>query len=219
MTDLWEKYLAYRARFPGKFDPPVGTDAEEAERAVRLGLGVAEAHPLWLWVREWDGSAVRERPVCLDDRTERRIEGYFAVAARRPDLFAPSELLPLKLDRRAMLAFGEETGRPVGLVFDNREYYQVVADLIDAPKPFAYARVLYPDAKGNGTVIVPRLLRPEGEPLFGLLHLFRHTIRRMAGAEWLCRSELLRRIRTGTILDGMPQTAMLLYTLHENILN
>lgn len=294
MTERWKKYLAYRARFPGKFDPPVGTEAEEEDQAARLDLGVAEEHPHWLWAREWDGCAVRERPIYLDDRTERQIEGYFALAARRPELFAPSERFPLKLDRRAMLTFWEETGRPVGLVFDNRDYYQVVADLIDAPKPYAYARVLYPDAKGNGTVIVPRLLRPEGEPLFGLLHIFRHTIRRMAGgefprgfqapgitpeenaakelneefgvpagqlirltwlgetradtglssgqvqiyladltgslpqpavgeegiagAEWIGQNELLRRIRDGVILDGMTQTAMLLYALHEKIL-
>lgn len=292
MMDMWKKYLAYRTRFPGKFPSPVKKDPDETERAIRFNLGVMEEHPRWLWVRDWDSGAVRERPVYLDDQAEQQIEGYFALVERRPDLFAASKLLPLNLDRRSMLTFWEETDRPVGLVFDNGQYYKVVADLIDAPKPYAYARVLYPDAEGNGTVIIPRLLVQDGEPLFGILHLFRHTIRRMAGgefprgfqasgitpeenavkelqeefgvsirqltrltllgetradtglssgqvqvyladltgplphpavgeegiagAEWIRQSELFRRIRKGEILDGMTQTAVLLYTLFLN---
>lgn len=292
MKDMWKTNTAYRERLPGEFPIPVENEAEEAARAARLGLGVVEEHPRWLWVREWDGSTIRERPVYLDDWLEHQIEGYFALLESRPDLFLPSDLVPLDLDRRAMLTFMEETGHPVGLVFDNRQYYKVVADLIGAARPYAYARVLYPDAKGNGTIIIPRLLGPEGEPLFGILHVFRHTIRRMAGgefprgyqepditpeenaakelweelgvpasqltgltllgrtradtglsageaqvyladltppaprpavgeegiagAEWVSRTELLRRIQAGEILDGFTQTAVLLYTLWEN---
>ena len=44
--------------------------------------------------------------------------------------------------------------------------------------------MLYPDAKGNGTVIIPRLPRPGEELLFGILHIFRYTIRRMSGGEF-----------------------------------
>ena len=44
--------------------------------------------------------------------------------------------------------------------------------------------MLYPDAKGNETVIIPRLPRPGEELLFGILHIFRYTIRRMSGGEF-----------------------------------
>lgn len=152
--------------------------------------------------------------------------------------------------------------------------------------------MLYPDAKGNETVIIPRLPRPGEELLFGILHIFRYTIRRMSGGEfprgflapgltpranackklkeelgvpagqltelallgqtrtdtglksgqaqgyladltgptpqpsvgeegiarggWISRTELLRHIRDGEILDGYTQTAILLYLLHKN---
>lgn len=135
-------------------------------------------------LREWDGGNVIERPIYLDDELEHRIEGYLDLVKARPDLFAPSELMPICMDRLTMLHFTEETGHPVGLTFDNGIYYKVVADLIDAPTPYAYARVLYPDAKGNGTVIIPRLLREGEKPLFGILHVFRHAIRAMAGGEF-----------------------------------
>ena len=142
---------------------------------------VLEEHPRWLWVREADGT---EHPVYRDGRLEQQIEGYFLMAERRPELFAPSPLLPLCMDRHALLRFAEESGRDVGLVFDNGKFYQVVADLIAAPRPFLYARVLYPDRKGNGTVMVPRLLRDGAEPLYGILHVYRHTIRAMSGGEF-----------------------------------
>lgn len=144
-------------------------------------VSVLEDHPRWLWVRETGGE---EHPVYRDETLKKQIEGYFELVERRPDLFTPSPLFPLCLDRRALLRFAEETGRDVGLVFDNGKYYQVVADLISAPRPYVYGRVLYPDRKGNGTVIIPRLLREGAEPLYGILHIFRHTIRAMSGGEF-----------------------------------
>ena len=86
-------------------------------------------HARWLWVREQGPDGPRERPVYLDPRLERQIEGYFALMEDRPDAFSPSELYPICTDRRQLLEFEEKTGRPAGLVFDNLPYYQTVADL------------------------------------------------------------------------------------------
>lgn len=187
MCKIWNDYLRWRNAFPEDFAPimpPDITPEAEAKRAEQLGLGLVEDHSGWLWVREWDGTAAVERPVYLDEEIEQRIEGYFGLAQRRPDLFAPSAAVPICMDRLTMLRYMENTGRPVGLVYDNGNYYKVAADLIDAPKPYTYARVLYPDAGGNGTVVIPRLLSEGPEPLFGILHVFRHTIRAMAGGEF-----------------------------------
>ena len=117
--------------------------------------------------------------VLSDTETQKQLDSYFALAQRRPALFAPSELLPLCLERDEMLRFVKRTGKPLGIVFDNSPFYLVAADLI-LPKngqPFRYCRVIYDNPKGNGSVILPLSLSPEGPPLFGLLRIFRHSSR------------------------------------------
>lgn len=294
-NDAWTRYRARQCADPERFScrvPEGLSDRETDAWANRLGLGVLEEHADWLWVREWDGGDVLERPVYLHPVLEQRIEGYFRLAGERPDQFTPSDHCPLRMDRHAMLSFTERTQKAVGLVFDNRPYYAVVSDLYDAGGTLRpYGRVLYPDRQGNGTVILPRLVREGQPPLFGIIHVFRHSIRALSGgefprgfqapgitpaenaakelweefgipadrltsltllgstrpdtglsggqvqvyladvsgaqvqarighegiveSEWLTLEELLGRIRAGTLLDGMTQTAMLLYQLAQ----
>lgn len=246
-------------------------------------------HKRWLWVREQGPDGPREHPVYLDPRLERQIEGYFALMEARPDAFTPSELYPICTDRRQLLEFEEETGRPAGLVFDNLPYYQTVADLILDETPYLYGRVIYPDPSVGGTVMIPLLETEEG-PRYGLLQVYRHSIRGLSGGEfprgyqcqgispeenakkelweelgippeqvarltflgstrpdtglsgslvsiylaqvtaapvpslgyegitaleWLSREELLRRLRSGEITDGLTQSAVLLCLLVE----
>lgn len=185
--DIWNDYRIRQKGDPTRFTSRVPedlTDSEIDEWGSRLGLGILEENSDWLWVREWDGAEVVERPVYLNTLLEERIEGYFRLVAERPDLFTPSDRCPIRTDRYAMLSF-TKVGRSVGLVFDNRPYYLVVSDLHDAGGELRpYGRVLYPDRQGNGTVIIPRLLR-SGEPsLFGIIHIFRHSIRTMTGGEF-----------------------------------
>ena len=210
-------------------------------------------HKRWLWVREQGPDGPREHPVYLDPRLERQIEGYFALMEARPDAFTSSELYPICTDRRQLLEFEEETGRPAGLVFDNLPYYQTVADLILDETPYLYGRVIYPDPSVGGTVMIP-LLETEDGPRYGLLQVYRHSIRGLSGGEfprgyqcqgispeenaiylaqvtaapvpslgyegitaleWLSREELLRRLRSGEITDGLTQSAVLLCLLAE----
>ncbi|WP_130869722.1 NUDIX hydrolase [Intestinimonas massiliensis (ex Afouda et al. 2020)] len=180
------RYQQLCARFPQAFGP----ECTEAARrwaalspAEQAGLGVVEEHPRWLWVREQGPDGPRERPVYLDPRLEKQIEGYFALMEARPELFFPSELYPICADRRMLLAFEEETGRPAGLVFDNLPYYQTVADLILGEPPYLYGRVVYPDPSVGGTVMVPLLETAEG-PRYGLLQVYRHSIRGLSGGEF-----------------------------------
>ena len=180
------RYQQLCARFPQAFGP----ECTEAARrwaalspAEQAGLGVVEEHPRWLWVREQGPDGPRERPVYLDPRLEKQIEDYFALMETRPELFRPSELYPICTDRRMLLAFEEETGRPAGLVFDNLPYYQPVADLILGEPPYLYGRVVYPDPSVGGTVMVPLLETAEG-PGYGLLQVYRHSIRGLSGGEF-----------------------------------
>lgn len=180
------RYQALCARFPQAFGPD-GEHLSKQWSALpeeeRAGLGVVEEHPRWLWVRERDCDGLRERPIYLDCRLEKQIEGYFALMKAQPEQFAPSELYPICTDRRELLAFEEATGRPAGLVFDNLPYYQTVADLILGEPPYLYGRVIYPDSSVGGTVMVPLLETAEG-PRYGLLQVYRHSIRGLSGGEF-----------------------------------
>ena len=100
------------------------------------------------------------------------VEQYFALAAQRPDLFTPDD--GLVMDPEEMRDFSRATGRPMGLVYDNRPYYMVLADLYrgGAGRLASYARVVYPQPGTNGAVAVPR----RGER-YGLLRSFRHAPR------------------------------------------
>lgn len=105
--------------------------------------------------------------------TKDGVSAYFELAAQRPELFAQSETVPLVLDEARMRAFSARSGKPMGLVYDNRPYYMVLADLCMAgEKEFSYARVVYPQAGTNGSVAIPR---KDGK--FGLLRIYRHPPR------------------------------------------
>lgn len=102
------------------------------------------------------------------------IRAYFKLAAQRPDLFAPSDRIPLVLDADRMRAFSARTGKAMGLVYDNRPYFMVLADLCGREeKEFSYARVVYPQAGSNGSVALPM----RGD-MFCLLRIFRHAPRK-----------------------------------------
>ena len=186
MHKHWERYLELRRQFPAEFEhgAPPGLCLEE-DAPVRAGipLGVLEEHDQWLWVREWDGQRSVERPVYRDSRLREEIEGYFRLTEERPSS-VQSPLVPLCLDRHTMLEFVRQTGRRVGLVFDNRIYYQVLADLIGGERPYVYARIIYPQRRSNGTVIVPVHTDEQGVRRFGVLQVFRHSLRDLSGGEF-----------------------------------
>lgn len=51
------------------------------------------------------------------------ITQYFQLAARRPELFAPSDQIPLCMDEETLRNYSASTGKPVGVVYDNSPYY------------------------------------------------------------------------------------------------
>ena len=84
------------------------------------------------------------------------ITQYFQLAARRPELFAPSDQIPLCMDEETLRNYSASTGKPVGVVYDNSPYYFVLADLCirENGELYTYARVVYPH-KSNGVVVIP----------------------------------------------------------------
>lgn len=134
-----------------------------------------ETHDRWLWVREAAEGIAREYPIYLDTDLRDRIEGYFALKQRRPELFRHGAL-PIKDDRYSMLTFEEESGKSVGLVYENPKFHYILMDVMDTPKPFAYLRVI-PWAEAGGTVVLPRWHGEDGTAYYGLIRLFRHAFR------------------------------------------
>ena len=57
------------------------------------------------------------------------IRAYFDFVKERPELFTQSSHIPLVLDEERMRDFSRESGRPMGIVYHNRGFYRVVADL------------------------------------------------------------------------------------------
>lgn len=108
------------------------------------------------------------------------ITQYFQLAARRPELFAPSDQIPLCMDEETLRGYSASTGRPVGVVYDNSPYYFVLADLCirENGELYTYARVVYPH-KSNGVVVIPCR-----NGRFGLLSIFRHPPRMESGGEF-----------------------------------
>ena len=109
------------------------------------------------------------------------ITRYLDLAARRPELFRPSPLVPLCLEEETLRRYAASTGRPVGLVYDNSPYYYVLADLCRRENGdlYTYARVIYPHSDSNGVVVIPCR-----EGRFGLLSIFRHPPRMESGGEF-----------------------------------
>lgn len=101
------------------------------------------------------------------------IKRYFELAEERPELFSQSVQIPLVLEENMMRDFAEETGKKMGMVYDNSPFFYVVADLCRGKKGlFSYARVIYCNARSNGAVAIPRC----GD-FFGLLSIYRHAPR------------------------------------------
>ena len=83
------------------------------------------------------------------------ITRYFNLISQRPELFTPSQHVPLCLDEATVRAYAASTGRPVGVVYDNSPYYLVLADLCVKPdgQLYTYARVIYPHHSSGAVVI------------------------------------------------------------------
>lgn len=109
------------------------------------------------------------------------ITRYLQLVRQRPELFAPSQHIPLCLDEDTLRTFSASTGKPVGVVYDNSPYYLVLADVCIKPdgQLYTYARVIYPHSDSNGVVVIPR----RGDR-FGLLSIFRHPPRTESGGEF-----------------------------------
>lgn len=109
------------------------------------------------------------------------ITQYLQLAAQRPELFRPSEQIPLCLDENTLRNFSSSTGAPLGIVYDNSPYYLVVADLCVRSNGvlYPYARVIYPYRDSNGVVVIPCR-----DGRFGLLSIFRHPPRKESGGEF-----------------------------------
>lgn len=109
------------------------------------------------------------------------ITQYLQLAAQRPELFRPSEQIPLCLDENTLRNFSSSTGAPLGVVYDNSPYYLVVADLCVRSDGalYPYARVIYPYRDSNGVVVIPCR-----DGRFGLLSIFRHPPRKESGGEF-----------------------------------
>ena len=101
------------------------------------------------------------------------IRAYFEFVKERPELFTQSEQIPLVLDEERMRRFSRESGRPMGIVYHNKGFYRVVADLCETGdgREFSYARVIY-EQPTNGAVALPHC-----NGRFGLLRNFRHSSR------------------------------------------
>ena len=99
------------------------------------------------------------------------ISAYFEFVKERPELFTQSSSIPLVLDEGRMRAFSQQSGRPMGIVYHNKGFYRVVADLCESGREYSYARVIY-EQPTNGAVALPYC-----NGRFGLLRNFRHTSR------------------------------------------
>lgn len=109
------------------------------------------------------------------------ITQYLLLTQTRPELFRPSDQIPLCLDELTLRNYEKTSGTPVGVVYDNSPYYLVLADLCIRPDGslYPYARVIYPHSDSNGSVIIPC---QNGR--FGLLSIFRHPPRAESGGEF-----------------------------------
>lgn len=159
----WQIYGHIHGRTDAAYWPLLS----EMDHALNAGVDVNGFCPVTLEELKANNEAFRSL-----HRKPDAVEQYFALAGQRPDLFEPND--HLVMDPEKMRAFFIETGRPMGLVYDNRPYYMVLADLCANKKgrPFSYARVVYPQPGTSGSVAIPRR---QGK--YGLLRIFRHAPR------------------------------------------
>ncbi|MBQ7822297.1 MAG: NUDIX domain-containing protein [Clostridia bacterium] len=161
---------------------------KNCNKEVHGPLMIAKNSEDYMWVHEWIGNKIKEYPVFLSGELDVRMARYKKLAEDRPELFAhiDSDHYPITTDVKRMLEYEEETGQKLGIVFDNYPFYYIIADLIEpkGKKAFRYVRVVYAEARSNGTVMIPCLEREGKEPLFGILDVFRHCIREYSGGEF-----------------------------------
>jgi len=118
----------------------------------------------------------------ISDREE-RIDKYLLLRGTRPELFEfpDSEFYPLELSREKLIEYEDKTGEKLGIVFENKGFWTVVADLIKKGEhSFRYCRIVYESRESNGCVIVPCLENPDGQIFLGVLENFRHSLRSFA---------------------------------------
>lgn len=104
------------------------------------------------------------------------IEAYFAFSEQHPELFQNSDLIPLCMEEPRMREFAADTGKEMGMVFENPPYFCVLADLCFKNEQFyRYARVVSPNSDSDGVVIIPV---KQGK--LGLISIYRHAPRTMS---------------------------------------
>ena len=78
---------------------------------------------------------------------------YRELQQRFPDYFAAYSGLQIITDEEQMRAFTEETGKELGVVFDNRPFYFVVCDLVEnaGKKRFRWVHSSAPSSQPSAT--------------------------------------------------------------------
>lgn len=103
-----------------------------------------------------------------------RVSKYMELMNTRPNLFLQNERIRLVLDESKIRKFEAESGKPMGIVYDNSPFYMVIADLCEGKNGlYSYARVVSCNPKSSGTVAIPYC-----NGYFGLLTIFRHAPRK-----------------------------------------
>jgi len=99
------------------------------------------------------------------------LKEYLKLIEEQPELFTPSDLIPIETDVEAIESFVKESGRKIGVIYKS-DYNMLINDLIKKNEGgyYIYERVI-PTNKGGVVVIV----RCGGK--FILLKQFRHAIR------------------------------------------
>ena len=107
------------------------------------------------------------------------LDSYFALIREYPELFA--EGTPkIILDPEAIASFQVQTGKKIGVVYDNSPFYRVIADLCETPsgKRFAYARTIpCGDYNHCGAAMLITRQNINKKREFLLLKHFRHSFR------------------------------------------
>lgn len=103
----------------------------------------------------------------------RQIARYFEILEHFPEQFRESDTLRIIADQEKMIDFHNHTGRDVGVVYESL-YHLIVVDLMidNNGEYFTYLRILNPNGKRNGVVMIPFC-----KDKIALLRQFRHGTR------------------------------------------
>lgn len=104
----------------------------------------------------------------------KQLDRYFELLVERPEEFVGSEQGKIVKDRALMEELAQESGRPLGVVYES-PFHIVVVDLLKTPDErfLFYERVLN-TVQGPAVVIVPIY-----QGRFVLLHQYRHALQGM----------------------------------------